>query len=428
MNSWQHKKRFYTDYLIVILSLFTVSPFINTVTNKYLLVLLVFTLFVSVNRKKRLFIRENLLVVVAFYVLLIIQSFLYNGFAYAMLYVPLITFYLPYLILQLVGISFFRYLVNVIYVIAIYTTPLWLLQSFVPAIDSLFRLAADFVLPYSFGSVPRSLLIYTAAWSDEIYNSSLGVFRNSGAFHEPGAYGVFLNLAIIINTFFTGTIFNRKNLVFMFCILTTLSTAGFITLFVILFFYLMKMKINWGIKVVAIVVFVFSSLIVYENQEFLQKKIQTQLEDQTYYAKNKLGRYDPHSGRFYAFFTSYELFKEHPFFGRGIMYATSEKASGEMHEGGSYTYGFMGILSNYGIFFGLFYMFNLYRGIKLLGSITKQQKVFIIGCFIALNLALLTQVFITTLVVFILFTLGSNYKFSTHLINYFNHARLAKHG
>lgn len=368
------------------------------------------------------------MVVVSFYILLLIQSILYNGFSYAMLYLPLITFYLPYLILQLMGISFFKYLVNVIYFIAIYTTPLWLLQSLFPAVDSLFRMAADFLLPYSWGSVPRSLLIYTAAWTDEMYYSTLGVFRNSGAFHEPGAYGVFLILAIILNSFFVGTMFNRKNWVFMFCILTTLSTTGFITLFVVLISYLMKIRINWGIKIVTMVVFVFTSLIVYKSEEFLQKKIQVQLEEQTYFAQNKLGRYDPHSGRFYAFFTSYELFKEHPFFGRGIMYVTSEKASGEMHEGGSYTYGFMGILSNYGIFFGLFYMFNLYRGVKLLGIITKQQPVFVIGCFIALNLALLTQVFITTLVVFTLFTLGSNYKFSTNLITNFNHARLAKQG
>ena len=372
--------------------------------------------------------RENFLVIIGFYLLLFIQAFSYNGFSYAILYLPLITFYLPFLILQLIGISFFKYLVNVIYVIALYTTPLWILQSFSPFVDSFFQSAIEFILPYSWSSVPRSLLIYTAAWSDDIFNLGLGVYRNSGAFHEPGAYGVFLNLAIIFNTFFEGSMFNKKNIVFMLCILTTLSTAGFITLFVILISYLLKLNISQGIKIVIVLGFVLSSIIVYRDQDFLQKKIGSQLEEQTYYAKNKLGKYDPHSGRFYAFYTSYELFKDHPLIGRGILYSTSEKSSGEMHEGASYTYGFMGILSNYGFFFGVFYLYNLFRGFWLLANITNQQKIFIIGCFLAINLAFLTQIFITTLSVFMIFTLGSNYRLMIKWIKLYRYEQSLKQG
>jgi hypothetical protein len=291
-------------------------------------------------------------------------------------------------------------------VIALITTPIWLLQSLIPLFDKVLRLGSELILPYSWGSVPRSLIIYTAAWSDELFNSSFGLYRNSGAFHEPGAYGVFLNLAIVINTFITGKLFDRKNLVFIICLMTTFSTAGYITFFVIIIAYLMQLKINIGIKWFAVISFFLVSFTIYQNEDFLQAKVQEQLADQTYVAKNNLGRYDAHSGRFYAFFTSLNLFQQHPFFGRGILYATSEKASGEMNAEGSYTYGFMGVLSNYGLFFGLLYLFYMYKGFMFLGQITRQNNTFIIGCFIAVNLALMSQVFITSIIIMFFFTVG----------------------
>ncbi len=408
------------NYLIVILSLFSVSPFVNTVTNKYLLGLLFYVVLVSIHRKKNFFFKQNVKILVMFYILLVIQSMLYDGFSLALIYIPLISFYLPFLILQLVGLSFFKYYVKILYVIALITTPIWLLQSLIPLVDNVLRLGSEFILPYSWGSVPRSLIIYTAAWTDEMFNSSFGLYRNSGAFHEPGAYGVFLNLAIVINTFITGKLFERKNLIFTLCLLTTFSTAGYITFFVIIIAYLMQLKINIGIKGFAVISFFLISFSIYQSEDFLQAKVQEQLADQTYVAKNNLGRYDAHSGRFYAFYTSMQLFQEHPYFGRGILYATSEKASGEMNAQGSYTYGFMGVLSNYGIFFGFLYLFYMYKGFIFLGQLTQQKKVFIVGCFVAVNLALMSQVFITSIIMMYFFTIGAYSKgIIKQKINYF---------
>lgn len=406
MTSVNVEKYKWKNYLIVILCVFAISPFFNTVVNTYLICFLAYLFFVAVDRRVKLYDNQIIKILGLFYLLIIIQGFLYNGFSTAALYKPLIIFYLPYLIYNLLGISFIKYFLNVLYFVAIFTLPFWFLQSIIPAFDQFLRQAIDNVLPYSFGSVPRSLLIYTAAWRDDMYYSSLGIYRNSGLFHEPGAYSVFLILGIIINILITGKVFEKKNRVFIFCLFTTLSTTGFITLFVVLIAYLFKVKINIGIKILAVVCFAAISYGVYTSEEFLQEKISTQYSDQTYAAQNNLGKFEGESGRFYAFFISVKLFFQHPIIGRGIVYASSEKASGEMHAEGSYLYGFTGVLATYGILFGFFYLINLFNGFKKIGQFTNQPFLFIISVFIAINMALLTQVFITSTIIVVIFFIG----------------------
>lgn len=406
MNLYKRKISPWKNYLIVIFCVFAVSPFFNTITNVYLLIFLGYLLFVAKQRKVKFFDDKIIKVLVSLYALILIQGFIYKGFSFAGVYTPLIYFYLPYLVYKILGASFVNYYIKVLYGIALFTFPIWLLQSLYPPFDQFLRGAIETVFPYGWGSVPRSLLFYTAAWRDDLFNTNLGIYRNSGLFHEPGAYAVFLLLGVILNICVTGKVFEKKSVFFILCLLSTLSTTGFVTLFVVLTGYLLKMKVNIGIKIAAVMIFLSISAVIYTSGEFLQEKINTQFEDQSYAAQQNLGRYEAESGRFYAFFVSTKLFLEHPFFGRGILYATSEKASGELHEEGSYSYGFTGILSTYGLFFGLFYLFSFYKGFKYFCLLSKQPLVFVISVFIAINLALLTQVFITSTIFVVVFIFG----------------------
>jgi hypothetical protein len=164
------------------------------------------------------------------------------------------------------------------------------------------------------------------------------------------------------------------------------------------------------IKFAALVVFLILSLQLYVREEFLQTKIQTQYEDQTTAAKYNLGETKGESGRFFAFITSFKLFLNNPVFGRGIIYVTSEKATGEMHEEASYGYGLMGLLSTYGFLFGLYYLVRMYYGIKALGSINRTSQFMMVTLFTVLNLALLTQVFMLSTVVVVIVIFGLYYK------------------
>lgn len=384
----------------------SVNPFFGTVVNYYLLYFFIILLFIGISRKINLFNIRVSLVILSAYVLILIQYFTFGGFSLAGLYLPIITFYVPYLLYRIVGLKLVHAFIKIMFVIVLFTTPLWFLQSFVPAIDSFFLSAIQVAFEFSFASTPRSLLLFTPMWSSIGYYEPFGFYRNSGLFHEPGAYGIFLLLAIILNTIVSEKFTNKKNLAFLFAAFTTISTTAFITLFIFIAFVIAKSKVDFPFKVVFTGLFLAFAIYTYNDQAFLREKIVDQYEYQTYAAEFNLGVYAAHSGRFYGFFVSLDNFLHNPVFGRGILYATSEKATGEMHKEASYSYGFMGFLATYGLFYGLFFLTFFYFGFRYISQINHKSPLFAIIGYITINLSLLTQVFITTAPIVYFFIVG----------------------
>ena len=72
-----------------------------------------------------------------------------------------------------------------------------------------------------------------------IYNfhEVLAEFRNSGPFWEPGAFAIFIIIALIFNLINDKTLWSKKNIVLSITLLTTLSTTGFIAFFVLIMAY-----------------------------------------------------------------------------------------------------------------------------------------------------------------------------------------------
>jgi hypothetical protein len=402
----RNKQYIYTNYLIVILAVLAVSPFFNTIRNHYLFYYLVFVFIVSLDRGIRLFDFNIFVVMLMLYVLILFQGIKYEGFSFAALYTPLILFYLPYLIFHLLRLSFFIYFIRILYVIAIYTFFIWLVQSFFPPFDLFLQNACKLILPYSWGSSPRSLLFYTSPWGVEVFNEAFGVYRNSGIFHEPGAYAIYLCLGIIMNYLIIGRLIDKRNIVFFVCLLTTLSTTGYVVIFIVISVLLWRQKLNIVFKFLIVGAFVIISIKTYKNEEFLQQKVEYQFEDQIDAYEKGLGKVRGQSGRFFSFITSYNFFLENPIFGRGILYVTSKKASGEMHEDASYGYGFIGMFSTFGIIFGLYYLFYFYRSFRHLCIIYKHPKYLGLTMFIAINLALLTQILFLTTIFVLFFQMG----------------------
>lgn len=397
---------YFIDIIVVILAFGVINPFFATITKVYSLYYLAFLLIICFRRKRRIFDLKIVIILLIVYVIALLQALFFSGFSLALLYVPLIFFYIPYLIYKIEGVSFFKHFVSVLFVISLYTTPLWFFQCTIPAFDNFLRGAIEWAFPVGWNIVPRSLLFYTAAWDDTLYNASLGIYRNSGVFHEPGAYANILCLGIVVNTYLTGHVFDIKNKVFLFCLLTTLSTAGYFALFLIAVPFLWRQRLNSGIKVLIIFVFLIFSYNTYKSEEFLQSKVESQLEDQSDAAEKNMGKYQAQSGRFYAFYTSLSLFFDNPIIGRGIVYATSEKATGEMNAEASYVYGIIGFFKTYGGIFGLIFIYYFYQGFKTISLISKQPNYMIIVPFIAINLALSTQIFIITTIYATIFIIG----------------------
>ncbi len=383
-----------------------VSPFISKVTNNYLQFFLIILLVVGLHRNK-VFFNSKIIVVLLFnYSLLIIQTVSVGGLSYSFIYTPLTVFYIPFLIYKIMGANYFKYFLKVLYIISIYTFILWLMQCLFPFVDMLLKKMMVLVFPYSWAAVPRSLLFYTAAWGEEVFNQTLGIYRNSGVFHEPGAYGVFLCMGFVLNYLINGNFFDRKNSFFLICILSTLSTTAYVVIFLLFLFYLLSSKQALTLKILGIIVFLFVSLQIYEGADFLKDKVQSQYAEQKELAESNAGKNEAKSGRFYAFFTSLNLFLEHPFFGRGIVYATSEKATSEMNKEGSYTYGIVGLLSTYGLFFCVYYLYYFYSGVRILAKKNNISPLMTFGVFVGIQLSLSTQVFMLSITFVLLFMLG----------------------
>jgi hypothetical protein len=395
-----------TNYFIAIYCILLISPFFSLLHKQLVLSFMFFLIFIAWRRGIKLFDLKILGLLLFGYGLIFIQNLLYQGLSFSILYIPLKLFYVPYLIYRILGLRFILYIQQVIFIIALYTFPIWMLQSFVPFIDEILQKLILKVLPFSWNVVPRSLLFYTAAWGEGVYNQTLGFYRNSGAFHEPGAFGVFLFLAIVLNMVITKRLYNKRNLFLFIALLTTLSTTAYIVLFILMLSDIITRNLNPAIKVISILIFMFAGIQVYQSGDFLQEKVNNQFEDQVEAADQNVGRKEARSGRFYAFFTSLKLFTEHPLFGRGIAFSSSEKASGEMHREGSFTYGITGILSTYGLLFCVFYVNSFYRGFAMLNSICHLPKVLTFLIFLSVNLSILTQIFILSVVFVFIFIIG----------------------
>lgn len=111
-------------------------------------------------------------------------------------------------------------------------------------IASLFKLATTFDKNVFYENYIFYFKPVFGTWGGKYYMTS--VIKNPGIFGEGGVYQYFINMALIINIFFHNQtrLSSFTNMVFIISVLTTFSTAGYLTLGVILAFigYEMSLK------------------------------------------------------------------------------------------------------------------------------------------------------------------------------------------
>lgn len=95
-------------------------------------------------------------------------------------------------------------------------------------------------------------------------------FRNSGFVWEPGAFGCFLIIAMMLNLFLNKFIFEKKTYIFIIAILTTLATTDYLVLLIVLFM-IYRYRVR-RLNIWAIVLLIIGALIVL-NVPFLGDKI-----------------------------------------------------------------------------------------------------------------------------------------------------------
>ena len=184
---------------------------------------------------------------------------------------------------------------------------------------------------------------------------SFGI-RNSGPFWEPGAFGGFALIALIFNVIKRRTLGNKKNLVFILAIITTLSTSAVIALFVLISLYYIQLSRSM-LKFILAPIIVSLAWFSYYELEFLGKKI-------TENTNNIEG--GTTSNRFVSALTDLEDIKKFWVFGRGFneetRYNKDRLDDKEKHRNNGVT----AILVNIGIFGGLAYFLLIANSFKAL--------------------------------------------------------------
>ena len=400
-----HGRIKYIDFIIVLTTLLIgASPFFINIS---VLVPFTFMLIIGIYAFSKGKLRKNNIIfhaLMAVYALIIIQWVLFGGISPAGIYKPLTIFFTPFIIYRLLGLSFFKYLFWIIYYGAIFTFPFWVLQLVLPSFSAMLQKVAEIVFPYNWDGWPRSLLFYTVSYLRESSDVQTNFLRNCGFFHEPGAFSLYLMLAIIINTMITRKTLERKNIILAIILLTTFSTAGYILLTIFLTYSLIKSKIHSFLKGFVLLLMIILTINAYRSENFLQKKIQDHYSNQS----KSIQKNEADQGRFFAFFKAIAVLKQNFLFGKGIIEAN--RPVGEQINSSGFGWGFMGFFANYGILFGIFYLFYYYKGLKIICLISGVPKGLAILFFIIIHAGLSTQAFFfhASFVMFFIIGLQSN--------------------
>lgn len=79
-------------------------------------------------------------------------------------------------------------------------------------------------------------------------------FRNTGIFWEPGAFQIFINLALIFEMYYFKSTNKKRMIIFSLAVISTISTVGISILFLVLFNKLIKMRSNIKYLIMALLI------------------------------------------------------------------------------------------------------------------------------------------------------------------------------
>lgn len=192
-----------------------------------------------------------------------------------------------------------------------------------------------------------------------IYGYMLNSSRNSGLFWEPGAYSTFLNFALFLILNDQSIKIDKKSfkiVILIVALITTFSTAGYVTFAICLSAFLFDNNISKKQRVLlttAIILLVGIALSYYYEEIFLSGsgvfgKLKFYREHTNFYANG--GTTSSTSVRIFSIIKPFELFIEHPVLGVGN---SNLQIMTQAYTKGAITCTFVNWFAINGIFYGI---------------------------------------------------------------------------
>jgi hypothetical protein len=232
-------------------------------------------------------------------------------------------FSLAYILIKTLGMRLFRIFERVNFYMAVISLSFWVLQ-FILGGDTLFNFIGGLPGMTTFSKVTAegyNILLYSIqpAESSLLYNFSIP--RNCGYAWEPGAFAVYLCMAIFVNLFMTnpGKARQTRLWVLIITLITTQSTTGYLIFIVMITIYLLRKRLS---IIMLVLPFTVVAMIYVASLPFMSKKVINLIDDTkgiNQLLEDYYGSETPASPqRFTSFIIAFVDFKANPILGIGV--------------------------------------------------------------------------------------------------------------
>jgi len=262
-------------FLLYLLIAFSGVPFFIFAKSTFLILLFPLPAVVYFYRKSELpkFIALYLIYVV---LLLMLQTIKFKFFPVETYIGIILKVLFAFFVIELLKEKFIPYYVNIIYVSTIISLFFYIL-SYAPGFENIIAsklspIMENPLLKQEGYKVWPNIIIYTAN-----SGGAEPLLRNSGPFWEPGAFAGFLVIALIFNFIQTQDFWHKKNKLLMIGLLSTFSTTGILSLFVLIAGYFLSNRKVY-VKIITIPLVLLLGFYAFNTIDILGKKISEKMD------------------------------------------------------------------------------------------------------------------------------------------------------
>ncbi len=403
------------DYFVVFIVIFyagKATAFVQSIDswNNLIGLLLPIVIFTIVVFLKNVHFNHRYLLVILGFTLYFIASTVKFGELHPRFYmITVIHITMAYITIAAFQYRFFILYENILYYLCIIGIVMWVGLNLNPGFF------IDFFRKFEFsyqenapGNIDYNMIVYTVNNYNVIpqYILEFGgfrIFRNSGFAWEPGAFSVYITIAILfhfIRNKFKIRI-NKQLLVFVAALATTFSTTGYSMFILLILFYVYNQEIY---KVAWLVPFFLILTVYIFTLPFMAEKISETTDFDTeqliYYSQKYNIKYQPQ--RFESFQIDFIDFLNHPILGYGGH--LEAKWTNQLGANIATVSGIGKIMAQYGIAGLLFFIFSLWKSSQRLlylfnikGLIFPMAFVLLISISYSIITALLMTLWLTYL-------------------------------
>jgi hypothetical protein len=323
-------------------------------------------------------IKPSFMIMTGIFVILSGIYFVRNGAYNEVTYLGFfIKIYIAYYCRELCKENFGIYYVNLIFVLACISLPLYLLQ--LANFDFTYRITNFFGADEGH-EVKHSILFFTTV---PIHDT-----RNCGFMWEPGAFAAVCAVTMYINIFGNEEkLTSWRNVIFILAILTTKSTMGYLSLLIPISLLMQEaIAENETLKRLAVVIvpaMVMCFYILFSNVDFLSKKMKSEIdgveEELAFVEKGSQDNFVVATTRTTSVLLDMKTIVQYPLLGLGIDKNTTGDSKQAISTSLTVTAcGITSLLLRFGIFGLIFYVFMLYRKAFFESAIHRAGWVFLL--------------------------------------------------